>query len=181
MSDFFRECGVVSSLQDLLGVVKVLLGDYTIDSAYLRGQADYSWGLRPTISRNLHYAGLCTRGYDKDREDNLLHRFRRYTRAFLERDVHERELLFLARHHGIPVRLIDWTSNPLVALYYACVDDMRLMSDGAVWAFLRRKHPQRADYYDIYDGKEPLWFAKTLADFEINDIAALPPLFCYNS
>jgi hypothetical protein len=26
-----------------------------------------------------------------------------------------------------------------------------------------------------------LWFAKTLAGFEINDIAALPPLFCYNS
>jgi hypothetical protein len=26
-----------------------------------------------------------------------------------------------------------------------------------------------------------LWFAKTLAEFEINDIAALPPLFCYNS
>ena len=26
-----------------------------------------------------------------------------------------------------------------------------------------------------------LWFAKTLADFEINNIAALPPLFCYNS
>ena len=26
-----------------------------------------------------------------------------------------------------------------------------------------------------------LWFAKTLADFEINEIAALPLLFCYNS
>jgi hypothetical protein len=26
-----------------------------------------------------------------------------------------------------------------------------------------------------------LWFAKTLADFEINDIAAPLPLFCYNS
>ena len=26
-----------------------------------------------------------------------------------------------------------------------------------------------------------LWFAKTLADFEINDIAALLPLCCYNS
>jgi hypothetical protein len=26
-----------------------------------------------------------------------------------------------------------------------------------------------------------LGFAKTLADFEINDIAALPPRFCYNS
>jgi len=29
--------------------------------------------------------------------------------------------------------------------------------------------------------KGKLWFAKALADFEINDIAALPPLFCYNS
>jgi len=28
---------------------------------------------------------------------------------------------------------------------------------------------------------QTLWFAKTLADFEINDIAGLPPLFCYNS
>jgi SNF2 family DNA or RNA helicase len=26
-----------------------------------------------------------------------------------------------------------------------------------------------------------VWFDKTLADFEINDIATLPPLFCYNS
>ena len=26
-----------------------------------------------------------------------------------------------------------------------------------------------------------LWFAKTLADFEVNNIAALRPLFCYNS
>jgi hypothetical protein len=29
--------------------------------------------------------------------------------------------------------------------------------------------------------RPPLWFAKTLADFEINDIAALPPRLCYNS
>jgi hypothetical protein len=43
----------------------------------------------------------------------------------------------------------------------------------------------RPDRYLNPSGKIPrlirLWFAKTLADFEINDIAALPPLFCYNS
>jgi len=32
-----------------------------------------------------------------------------------------------------------------------------------------------------FTGHADLWFAKTLADFEINDLAALPPLFCYNS
>jgi hypothetical protein len=31
------------------------------------------------------------------------------------------------------------------------------------------------------DKNLPLWFAKILADFAINDLAALPPLFCYNS
>jgi len=33
---------------------------------------------------------------------------------------------------------------------------------------------------ELFDAGD-LWFAKTLSDFEINDLAALPALFCYNS
>lgn len=44
------------------------------------------------------------------------------------------EMLVLARHHGMPTRLLDWTLNPLVALYFACEESFN--KDSAVYAFL---------------------------------------------
>ena len=54
---------------------------------------------------------------------------------------HWRSLLALARHHGLPARLLDWTWNPYVAAYFAASEAHKGLQDG-----LREPDDQLAVY-----------------------------------
>jgi hypothetical protein len=126
-------------------------------SFYFRGHADISWKLIPKIARldTIKHAGKPIPIHDLPQQELLLlHRFRRHTYEQRGRILSEWEALFLARHHALPVRLLDWSSNPLVALYFAAdhgsAEDGR--RDGAIWWF---KRPYRKMYVDVFSDRKP--------------------------
>ena len=98
-----------------------------------RGQNDASWDLSASLFRQLATDGAeVTEAALRDRELKILEEARRWG---LGRDLGpsatDMHLLAVLQHHGVPTRLIDVTSNPMTALWFA-TEEHRPDSDGEV-------------------------------------------------
>ena len=93
----------------------------------LRGQAG-PWSLRPSIGR--------AKNYNFVRELQTFNEFKRLGAPLVDRSqvASDWDWLFLAQHHGLPTRLLDWTSNPLIAIYFACQPSPTGKRDGELIA-----------------------------------------------
>lgn len=92
-----------------------------------RGVRKASYQLVPKIGRG--------RTYSVARERAALEIFRKLAFPHLTYEPKSRwEWLTLAQHHGLPTRLLDWSYNPLVALYFAVEKETE--EDGLVYAAL---------------------------------------------
>ena len=75
---------------------------------------------------------LQTGGFEAH-ERHLLTSFRKYA---LRNAVHGDWVwnwLSLAKHHGLPTRLLDWTYSPYVAMHFTTHDPRNFDEDGSIW------------------------------------------------
>ena len=108
-----------------------------------RGVTDKSHALIPSIGRNTE---ANTSGDISSLECFLMQEFKRLSVPELTiPPTSNFEWLFLAQHYGLPTRLLDWSSNPLVALFFAV--ERKDKVDGAVYMV---KHAV-SDQYELFD------------------------------
>ena len=94
-----------------------------------RGQ-DIDLPLLPKIARNDTIINI------RELENKLFDEFKRRSYSYLNFEPKTKlDYLAIAQHYGLPTRLLDWTENPLIALFFACKPNHLNEDHMVVWKF----------------------------------------------
>lgn len=131
------QCGeeTIESLADYLRVIKKDFNPYCFDIEWIyRGQSDFDWHLLPQAGRKFPIRRTPDDAVKPFPDLELFYEWRKRAVEFVP-DLPENDLecLAFAQHYGLATRLLDWSSNPLVALYFAA--ESLPERDGAIFLF----------------------------------------------
>jgi hypothetical protein len=120
-----------SSLRGIEDLVQTMWGS---NKACFRGQSCASWDLVPSAYRPLipflqkpDFDPSCADQVERDTYRDFAIKARKDLKGVL--DILER--LSLAQHHGVPTRLLDWTSESAIAAYFSVFGGDH--GDCAIW------------------------------------------------
>ena len=100
----------IKNLEDFISYIN---NNFTCGHYIYRGVRDrINHKLIPSVGRNESYA--------IENEIETFQQFKRRSHSTVASNPsNDWEWLAIAQHHGLPTRLLDWTSSPLIALFFA--------------------------------------------------------------
>jgi hypothetical protein len=124
---------------------------------WYRGCSDSNYKLLPRLYRHRRITEI---GQLTELEYQLMTRFRQRSIPFHNKPLdNDWESLFFMQHYGIPTRLLDWTENPFIALYFAVMSSnfvykmnkLRYKKSASIWILDPICWNRRALKHESYD------------------------------
>lgn len=125
----------IKSIDEYLKIIKKETSQWFEDEyLWFRGVSDTKYELIPSAYRkDIELVILCGKQYTDDIEYKLFTKFKREAIPYLEIQMNsDWDWYILMQHYGIPTRLLDWTENSLMALFFAIRNSKKDINP-AVW------------------------------------------------
>lgn len=145
---------IISTSEALTYLYKLSLNQ---SSFRFRGQADASWPIMPSIYRYSDFLRYQTVLYEKQ----VLGAKPLVANPPLTHTNYDLEWLMVCQHYDVPTRLVDWTTDILSALFFACHGKKQLSSDGALYICKQDEYPLFSKYDESLINSQELAFVST--------------------
>lgn len=115
---------MINNVQDFIYKL-AKLGVKSRDNFFYRGQSNVAYDLKPSVFR----------GNAKYKEDKIYLKVLAECSNEFDTTMTHIDIISKMQHYGVYTRLLDVTTNPLVALYFACEGEENKNSNGCVYLF----------------------------------------------